>query len=121
MKTHWLTKPFYIMGAATLLMTSGCATAFVRSKNTTDFQHVFPATAFDGEIFWCSGVQGEPLFGMLDPKAHIDPVSRLGCGVGSINDLPFSIVFDTILLPSDLSRDRTGDTEGKREPDSAKR
>ena len=121
MKLHRLTKVFRIMGATSLLITSGCATVFVRSKSIVDPQHVFPATAFDGQFFWRSGIQGEPLFATVDPKERLNPVARFACGVGSIIDLPFSIVFDTILLPFDLSRGRTGDTESKREPDSAMR
>jgi uncharacterized protein YceK len=110
-----------MMGAASLLLTSGCATVFVRSKSTVDPQHVFPATAFDGQFFWQSGIKGEPLFVTVDPKERLNPVARFACGVGSIIDLPFSIVFDTLLLPFDLSRDRSGDTEGKRGSDSAMR
>ena len=119
MKRHGLTKVFHIMGAASLLLTSGCATAFVRAKSTTDPQHAFPATAFDGQFFWHSGVHGEPLLAPADPKVRLNPVARFACGVGGIIDLPFSIVFDTILLPFDLSRGRKGDAEGKRESDSA--
>ena len=109
------------MGAAILLLTSGCATVFVRSKSTVDPQHVFPATAFDGQFFWHSAIKGEPLFATVDPNERLNPVARFAYGVGSIIDLPFSIVFDTILLPVDLSRRRADDIDSKREPDSAMR
>jgi hypothetical protein len=55
------------MGAASVLITSGCATAFVRSESTVDPKHVFPATAFDAQFFWEAGVKGEPLIAMVDP------------------------------------------------------
>jgi uncharacterized protein YceK len=109
MKLNRLTKAFYIIGAASLLFTSGCATAFVRPKSTVEPRHVFPATAFDGQLFWRSGVRGEPLFATADPKERLNPVARFACGVGCIFDLPFSVVFDTILLPFDLTRGRTED------------
>jgi uncharacterized protein YceK len=105
------------MGAASVLITSGCATAFVRSKNTAVPEPVFPATTFDAQFFWESGVKGEPLFATNDPKVKNGPLARLAYGLGGIIDLPFSIVFDTILLPFDLSRPKTpaedGDTKGK--------
>jgi uncharacterized protein YceK len=101
------------------VITSGCATAFVRSESTVDPQHVYPATAFDGEFFWKAGVKGEPLFATVDPKDRNGPVTRIAYGVGAIIDLPFSIVFDTVLLPLDLTRSkapaRDRGTEG--EPD----
>ena len=109
------------MAAASLLITSGCATSFVRSESTDKPQHVFPATACDGQFFWHAGVKGEPLFAMADPNARINPVGRFVYGLGSIIDLPFSILFDTILLPLDLSRLGRDDTDTQPEPDSAMR
>ena len=44
---------------------------------------------------------GEPLFAMSDPKYRNDPVIRLTVMLGSIVDLPFSVVTDTVLLPFD--------------------
>ncbi len=96
-----------MFGAACVVITSGCATTFVRSESTVAPQHVFPATAFDGQFFWNSGVKGEPLFATGDPKAKNGAVARVAYGFGAIIDLPFSIVFDTILLPIDLTRSGT--------------
>ena len=104
-----------------VLLTSGCATVFVRSKSTLDPEHVFPATTFDAEFFWNAGVKGEPLFATVDPKQKNNPVARLAYGVGGILDFPFSIVFDTILLPVDLSRPRKKGDDTKPKPDSPTR
>jgi len=48
-------------------------------------------------------------------------VARLAYGVGTIIDLPFSIAFDTILLPMDLFRLKTPgeNRDSKGEPDGA--
>ena len=62
---------------------------------------MYPATAFDAEFFWSSGIMGEPLFAMSDPKYRNDLVIRLTVMLGSIVDLPFSVVTDTVLLPFD--------------------
>ena len=107
---------FGVITAVVIMMTSGCATSFVRSKSTVDPQHVFPATVFDAKFFWEAGVKGEPLLATTDPEARRNPLTRFACILGAIIDTPFSIVFDTLLLPVDLSR--TGsrseerDTEG---------
>jgi uncharacterized protein YceK len=92
------------MTAALVMMTSGCATAFVRSKDTVETHHVFPATRFDGEFFWESGVKGEPLFVEVDGEKRNNPVARCAYMLGAIIDMPFSIAFDTLLLPVDLAR-----------------
>jgi uncharacterized protein YceK len=109
------------LGAAGVVITSGCATAFVRSENTVDPQQVYPATAFDGQMFWKAGVKGEPLFATVDPKDRSAPVTRIAYGVGAIIDLPFSIVFDTVLLPLDLTRSSASaeDRGMEGEPDGA--
>ena len=117
MKFQMLSKAVNILGAAGVMITSGCATAFVRSEST---QHVFPATAFDAQFFWEVGVKGEPLFVMADSNYRNGPVARLAYSVGAIIDLPFSIAFDTILLPIDLihsgasaeNRDTKGEPDG---------
>jgi uncharacterized protein YceK len=117
MKFRQFSKALQMLGAACVVLTSGCATAFVRSKNTVAPQHVFPATAFDGQLFWNSGIKGEPLFATVDPNAKNGPVMRVAYGVGAIIDLPFSIVFDTILLPMDLTQSGTSAEDGpKGEP-----
>jgi len=117
MKVRQYSKALQMLGAACVVLTSGCATAFVRSKHTVAPQHVFPATAFDGQLFWNSGFKGEPLFATVDPNAKNGPVRRVAYGVGAIIDLPFSIVFDTILLPMDLTQSGTSAEDGpKGEP-----
>jgi uncharacterized protein YceK len=103
------------MTAALVMMTSGCATAFVRSKNTVGPQHVFPATVFDAQLFWEAGVKGEPLFVMADRETRNSPLARCAYILGAIIDTPSSIVFDTALLPVDLSR--AASTEEERETD----
>ena len=77
MEAHHLRKLLYVLGVAGVMTTSGCATALVRSKSTVGFQHVFPATAFDGQFFFKAGVKGDPLFAMVDPKEKNTPVARL--------------------------------------------
>ena len=104
MKPRQFSMVLQSLGAAGLVITSGCATAFVRSKNTVDAQHVYPATAFDGQMLWKAGVKGEPLFASVDPKDRSGCVTRITYGFGAIIDLPVSIVFDTVLLPLDLTR-----------------
>ena len=103
----------HLMGAASIVTMSGCATTFVRSKSTADPQHVYPATALDAQFFWKSGINGEPLFVTADPNARNGPGVRLAYGVGAFVVLPFSIALDTILLPIDLfrpkARTRSGD------------
>src|SRR5258706_258780 len=107
MKFRQVSEALPMFGAACVVITSGCATTFVRSESTVAPQHVFPATAFDGQFFWNSGVKGVPLFATVDPKAKNGAVPRFAYGYGAITDLPFSIVFDTMLLPIDLTRSGT--------------
>jgi uncharacterized protein YceK len=102
MQFQRLRRAFQIVGMASVVITSGCATTFVRSNSTVDPQHVFPATTFDARFFWESGVKGEPLFASADPKVRNGPVTRLAYVTGAIVDLPISIALDTILLPVDL-------------------
>lgn len=90
--------------AAGALMTSGCATVLVRSPGAGAPEHVFPATVFDAQMFWEAGVKGEPLFVRVDPDEKNNPFARVASGLGSIIDAPFSIAFDTILLPVDVIR-----------------
>src|SRR5262245_48735150 len=78
MKSPQLTKVFHVMGAASVLITSGCATVFVRSKSTVDPEHVFPVTTFDTQFFWNAGVKGEPLFATVEPNQKNNPVARFG-------------------------------------------
>ena len=120
MKRARLPPVVILIGTSSLLLTSGCATAFVRSKSTVEPQHAYPATALDGELLWRSGVKGEPLFATTTPNERINPLARLASGAGCIMDLPFSIVFDTVMLPVDLSRGRRNDPDGK-QPDRAMR
>lgn len=87
-----------------MLLMSGCATALVRSKDAVEHRHVYPATVLDAKFFWDAGLKGEPLFVSADPKARNGPVKRVAYGVGAIVDAPFSVAFDTLLLPVDLMR-----------------
>lgn len=80
---------------------SGCATALVRQENPTKVDHPYPATVFDVQAFWVVGVGGEPPFTMADPEARNSTGERILYGAGSVFDLPFSIAFDTLLLPFD--------------------
>ncbi len=112
-----------VMPAATVVITSGCATAFVRSKDTVDPQYVFPATSLDTQFFWNSAVKGEPFLATADPTIKNGPAARLAYGVGPIIDLPFSVVCDTILLPVDLFRSKKTDEKSniKQTPDNSTR
>jgi uncharacterized protein YceK len=118
MKPNWLTNVFCLWATASLLLGCGCATAFVRSSSTVEPEQVFPATAFDAEFFWKAGVKGEPLFATADPKQKNHPVARIAYGIGGMVDLPISLVFDTLLLPVDLSRPRKEDGGGEAKPEN---
>ena len=98
-----------LMGAVSLVATGGCATALIRSDGHVDPGHVYPATILDAQFFWDSGVRGKPLFATADPAVRNGPVARLGYCIGAIVDTPFSILFDTVLLPVDLIRSGTPD------------
>ena len=111
---RWL---LFSVAAVGVVITSGCATVFVRSESSPE--HVFPATTFDAQFLWDDGVKGEPVFVASDPEDRSSPVARLAYVLGGILDLPFSITFDTILLPLDLSRSGApaGNKDAKGEPD----
>jgi uncharacterized protein YceK len=119
MKPRVFSRVLQIFGGFAVIITCGCATALVRSDGTDDPGHVYPATAFDGQFLWNAGIKGEPLFARHDPRDRNGPVTRIACGVGAVVDLPFSIVFDTLLLPLDLTRSRTAaeDNEAEDEPE----
>ena len=109
MRNLWFKGLPYVVGAVGLVVTSGCATALKRSDGSVDPGHVYPAATLDAQLFWDSGVRGEPLFATADPAVRNGPAARLGYCIGAIIDAPFSIVFDTILLPVDLIRSSTPD------------
>ena len=115
MKFRQLKKMVHVMATASVLITSGCAATFVRSQNTIEPQHIFPATTLDAWFFWDAGVKGAPLFATFDPHQKNGPVTRLAYGVGAIIDSPFSIVFDTLLVPVDVFRSKTV-TDAPRQP-----
>ena len=119
MKFRQLRRTVHILGVASTVIMSGCATSFVRSKNTVDPQHVFPATTFDAQFFWDSGIKGRPLFATADPDDRNGLATRFAYGVGAVVDLPLSIAFDTILLPVDLFRPKAPieSRDGKSEPE----
>lgn len=100
---------------------SGCATAIVRSDSTVTSQHIFPATTIDAQFFWDIGLRGKPLFASADPNARCGPVAKLGYSVGAIADSPFSVAFDTLLLPVDLIRSRSQAKEPETESGVASR
>lgn len=79
---------------------SSCATALVRPD--PQMKKVYPASALDVSFFVDGAIKGEPAFTMADPEVRAGVVSRLFFGLGSIVDLPISIVIDTVLLPFDL-------------------
>jgi hypothetical protein len=65
-------------------------------------------------MFWEMGVKGEPPFVRVDRDAKSSPFARFAYSLGAIIDTPFSITFDTILLPVDLIRARRrGDERGR--------
>ncbi len=120
MKSQRSSKVVESLAAAMLALTaltSGCATVFVRSENTVHSQHVFPATSFDAQFLWHNGLKGEPLFATTDPNERNGPPARIAYTLGAVVDFPFSVAFDTILVPVDLiqcrapadSRDNKGD------------
>ena len=114
-----LGKSMCLVAAACLMLTSGCATAFVRSPDSVHSGHVFPATTFDAEFFWRAGIQGEPLLATADPNARNGAVERVAYTFGAIIDFPFSVAFDTILLPVDLIRLKSSSDNTQRDPDTA--
>ena len=90
--------------AAGLITGPGCATSLVRSGGASEPEHPFPAATADVQFFWESGVKGDPILQMVDPNYRSDPRVRLMCCIGALVDFPFSIAFDVVLLPLDLSR-----------------
>jgi uncharacterized protein YceK len=120
MKFQHFRKAVQIVATASIMITSGCATALVRDAGKP--QHVFPATTFNAQFFWDCGVKGKPLFATLDRNKRNHPVARVANGIGAIVDLPFSIASDTILLPVDLFQSKTdaGRTTAKSEPDGSR-
>ncbi len=104
MKSQRLSKAIQSLAAAVLALTGGCATVFVRSENTVQSQRVFPTTAFDAQFLWHSGFKGEPWFAATDPSERNGPAARMAYTLGAVVDFPFSVVFDTILVPVDLIR-----------------
>jgi len=100
--------------ALSVLFTSSCATIFVRSDSTSKPVNVYPATRFDAEFMWESGVKGEPLLAIPNPNVKNGPVTRLAYIIGGILDLPVSLLSDTIMIPFDLlavpdKQNRTGE------------
>lgn len=85
-------------------MNTGCTTLYMRSESTGVTKHVYPATVFDAQCFWKLGIKGEPPLAMPDSATRSRPLTRAALGVGSVIDLPFSIVSDTVMLPVDLYR-----------------
>lgn len=81
-----------------------CATSYVRSDVSSTSTGLYPATKFNAEAIVETGFKGEPLFEMEDPNYKEPTSTRALTGVGSLIDLPFSIVTDTLFLPLDLKR-----------------
>ena len=107
--THLSNAISFLLAASAILMT-GCATAFVRSSATSFTEPVYPATVFDARILWECGVQGKPPLAPADPKQKNPPAARAAFILGSVIDFPLSIAFDTLLLPVDLVRASSPDT-----------
>jgi uncharacterized protein YceK len=93
-----------------LMLNSGCATILVRSSQIQDrlwsplqvsdggSDRIYPATQIDAVVMYEAGVLGKDLIG-----GRPTPAGELIIYVTlSLLDLPFSVVFDTILLPLDL-------------------
>lgn len=71
-----LSKVVYVLGVACITLTSGCATAFVRSKSTGDPEHVYPATTLDAFFFWNCAILGKgPL--PADPSYRVNLPDRI--------------------------------------------
>jgi uncharacterized protein YceK len=104
MTSRRIRKAIQALAATIAVMTSGCATVFVRSESIVHAEHVFPATAFDAQFLWSNGVKGQPLFAMADSNYRNGAPVRIAYSVGAILDFPLSVAFDTLLLPLDLSR-----------------
>ena len=90
--------------ALSALMLSSCATSMVRSDVNAVSEGLYPATRFNGEAIVGTGFKGEPLFESADPNYREPTSTRVLTGVGSLIDLPFSIVTDTLFLPMDIKR-----------------
>ena len=120
MKPRFLSEANQCLGVVLLTLTTGCATVFVRSESTVPPEHVFPATTFDAQFLWHNGLKGEPLLAATDPNARSGPPARMAYTLGAVLDFPFSVAFDTILVPMDLIRAR-GPAENTEtgEPDGA--
>jgi uncharacterized protein YceK len=117
MQARHLTTIVHLLAVLGIAMTSGCATSFVRSQDTSGPAHVFPASSLDAWCFWHCGIRGKPLFATTDPNSRSHPFTRVSFGVGATTDIPISILSDTILLPLDMTRSRTSRDETAFEPE----
>jgi len=98
-----------ILLALCTVFASSCATSFVRSDSADHPEHIYPATVFDAGFIWDAGIKGNPLIGREDLEDKIDPLTRVVFVAGGFIDLPFSLLFDTVFLPHDLSRPSASD------------
>jgi uncharacterized protein YceK len=73
---------------------SGCATSIARCDRAS--HPVYPATRLDGYFFGASLTDGETFSGYM--KWWERPIFL----TGSVIDLPFSLVLDTLMLPLDI-------------------
>jgi len=102
--------PFRVTVVICSALLSSCATSFVRSDDAAP-KHLYPATAFDAEFFWETGIKGMPMVEMAD-RDYREPTSTrvLSCFAALI-DLPVSLLTDTLFLPLDLKRMGDDDDE----------
>ncbi len=105
-------KTGLLIGVICAILLSNCATSYVRSDVDSSPGGLYPATKFNGEAIVGTGLKGEPLFEMEDPDYREPTSTRVLTGVGSLIDLPFSIVTDTLFLPLDIKRSMDESDEG---------
>lgn len=92
-----------ILAVASLFISS-CSTAFVRGGGDDGFERFYPATTFNAGLVWEASIKGNLPIAMAEDEEKAPIVSRLMFLVGGVVDLPFSVAFDTLLLPWDIAR-----------------
>jgi uncharacterized protein YceK len=97
-----------LLAAGFLMVTSGCATLEVRQSSYPPIQSTayYPATTADIRVMgWALTGAEVSLHTLLGPPETCWPLTPLFLA-GALLDLPFSLVFDTLLLPADLAHAR---------------
>ncbi len=86
------------------LCASGCATGLVRTQPEKPPPGLYPATKLDcGCFIWGVGIRGSSS-GSPEDAQRAGPLQRVMATLCGVLDLPFSLVTDTVFIPSDIRR-----------------